>query len=309
MRKHPPNPLDWYGSIPLQIWTRPTTIMRPRAISFPTVKTSWILVAMRTLEQFTQVRSTAREVESSKQQRQRQLKLQEVLMGLSPVIMTKPLTLLDTSDTCQPLAMSTNHDPRPLTVLWTHRRDNTQGARQLFLAVQVVSLFRSGSFRTSTRTSGSHTRVRVYILQTALLPCLPSLPTSSYTFCTPTGPPHHFPSPRLRLLLHFLIMLFLLLLLFPPLFLILLPILQLQLASSTSSSPFSGTKTLLLHLLILNLPLILLLLLLLPLLCLLVHCLLILLPLLSPPPPPSLCSERMLYIIYYSHKKVGFSLV
>lgn len=33
-------------------------MMRPRAISFPTVKTSWILVAIRTLEQFTQVSST-----------------------------------------------------------------------------------------------------------------------------------------------------------------------------------------------------------------------------------------------------------
>lgn len=44
--------------LPLQIWTRPTTMMRPRAISFPTVKTSWILVAIRTLEQFTQVSST-----------------------------------------------------------------------------------------------------------------------------------------------------------------------------------------------------------------------------------------------------------
>lgn len=46
--------------LPLQIWTRPTTMMRPRAISFPTVKTSWILVAIRTLEQFTQVNSTER---------------------------------------------------------------------------------------------------------------------------------------------------------------------------------------------------------------------------------------------------------
>lgn len=44
--------------LPLQIWTRPTTMMRPRAISFPTVNASWILVAMRTLEQFTQVSST-----------------------------------------------------------------------------------------------------------------------------------------------------------------------------------------------------------------------------------------------------------
>lgn len=44
---------------PLQICTRPTTMMRPRAASFPTVKTSWILVARHTLEQFTQVRNTA----------------------------------------------------------------------------------------------------------------------------------------------------------------------------------------------------------------------------------------------------------
>lgn len=46
------------ADLPLKIWTRPTTMMRPNAISFPTVKTSWILVAMRTLEQFTQVSST-----------------------------------------------------------------------------------------------------------------------------------------------------------------------------------------------------------------------------------------------------------
>lgn len=44
--------------LPLQIWTRPTTMMRPRPISFPTVKTSWILVAIRTLEQFTHVSNT-----------------------------------------------------------------------------------------------------------------------------------------------------------------------------------------------------------------------------------------------------------
>ncbi|KAA8596003.1 hypothetical protein FQN60_011294 [Etheostoma spectabile] len=37
------------------IWTSPTTMMSTRARSFPTVKTSWILVAQRTLEQFTQI--------------------------------------------------------------------------------------------------------------------------------------------------------------------------------------------------------------------------------------------------------------
>lgn len=44
--------------LPLQIWTSPTTMMSTSAKSFPTVKTSWILVAQRTLEQFTQVRNT-----------------------------------------------------------------------------------------------------------------------------------------------------------------------------------------------------------------------------------------------------------
>ena len=33
-------------------------MMRPSASSFPTVNTSWILVAQRTLEQFTHVRNT-----------------------------------------------------------------------------------------------------------------------------------------------------------------------------------------------------------------------------------------------------------
>lgn len=44
--------------VPLKIWTRPTTMIRPRAMSLPTVNTSWILVAIRTLEQLTQVSST-----------------------------------------------------------------------------------------------------------------------------------------------------------------------------------------------------------------------------------------------------------
>lgn len=55
--------------VPLQIWTRPTTMMRPRAISFPTVKTSWILVAIRTLEQFTQVSSTEQKTHTVSQTR------------------------------------------------------------------------------------------------------------------------------------------------------------------------------------------------------------------------------------------------
>lgn len=50
--------------VPLQIWTSPTTMMSTRARSFPTVKTSWILVAQRTLEQFTQVRNTNAQTET-----------------------------------------------------------------------------------------------------------------------------------------------------------------------------------------------------------------------------------------------------
>lgn len=44
--------------LPLQIWTTPMTMMRPRAKSFPAVKTSWTQVAHRTLWQFTHVSST-----------------------------------------------------------------------------------------------------------------------------------------------------------------------------------------------------------------------------------------------------------
>lgn len=52
--------------VPLKICTRPTTMIRHKAISFPTVKTSWILVAIRTLEQFTQVSNTERQSEARK---------------------------------------------------------------------------------------------------------------------------------------------------------------------------------------------------------------------------------------------------
>lgn len=45
-------------TLPVKIWTRPTTMIRPSASSFATVNTSWILVASRTLQQFTQVRRT-----------------------------------------------------------------------------------------------------------------------------------------------------------------------------------------------------------------------------------------------------------